>query len=372
MNGRGKQELEKTPEIFMFSFVHHSSLIVHRFFFFIALMVLPMCAFASIDAVIEEAIEQKAFPGAAVVVLRDEKIVYAKAFGKITYESEIPVALDTLFDLASLTKPLVTAACIHKLVEAGKISLDDSLSRYFPDVRPEIKMHHLLSHQSGLPADIPPWFKDEHFLSLERKEQIDKVWNYIFAEAKRAEPGKKMLYSDLGFLLLGKVVERVSGVSLDCFFEEQFIEPLALTRTTFCPRDKGYPLEKMAPTELDTCWRLGIVHGTVHDEKAALLGGIAGNAGLFASALDLAKLVALFQSFSLGWSQEMPSLEGISFSPSAFGHLGFTGTSIWIDPDRKLSIVFLTNRVYPTRDNIQIRKVRKKLAQEILQWVELI
>lgn len=324
------------------------------------LLLILLCSFESI---IQKAIDDEAFPGAALVVMHREAIVYAKAFGHLTYESEIPVTLNTLFDLASLTKPLVTASAIHSLNGDGKLSLDDSLSLYFPEANPEITLRLLLEHKSGLPADIPLWFKDEYFLSLERDQQINMVWDFIFEQAAKAKPGKH-LYSDLGYLLLGKIVEMVSGRPLDHFVDQD------LLRTTFCPLQHGFTLDEIAPTEVDLTWRFHIVHGTVHDEKAALLGGVAGNAGLFSSALDLAALMRKHQEFELGWSKEMPKLDANGFSESAFGHLGFTGTSIWVDPDRELSIIFLTNRVHPTRSNIQIRTVRKVLAQAVLDWVD--
>lgn len=328
------------------------------------LLLLPLFAF---DSIVEQAIDEKAFPGAALVILHKDAIVYAKAYGTITYESDTPVTLNTLFDLASLTKPLVTAAAIHKLCGEGKLSLDDSLSLYFPVANPNITLRDLLEHKSGLPADIPLWFKDENFLSLERDEQINMVWDYIFEKAASTRPGT-FLYSDLGYLLLGKVVEMVSGSPLDLFFDCHLAKRLC--RTTFCPLQKGFSLEEIAPTEVDLTWRNRIVHGTVHDEKAALLGGVAGNAGLFSSALDLAILMFKNKNYCLGWSKEMPKLDSNAFSWGAFGHLGFTGTTIWVDPERELCIIFLTNRVHPTRDNIQIRAVRKKLAQAILNRVD--
>ena len=324
------------------------------------LLFVLLCSF---DTIIQKAIEDRAFPGAALVVVHKEAIVYAKAFGTLTYESDTPVTLNTLFDLASLTKPLVTASAIHQLSQEGKLSLDDSLALYFPQANPSITLRLLLEHKSGLPADIPLWFKDENFLSLEREPQIKMVWDFILENARAATPGKA-LYSDLGYLLLGKIVEMVSKCTLDHFIDRN------LHRTTFCPLQHRFTLEEIAPTEVDLTWRYHIVHGTVHDEKAALLGGITGSAGLFSSALDLAALMRKHPQFQLGWSKEMPKLDANSFSESAFGHLGFTGTSIWVDPERELCIIFLTNRVHPTRNNIQIRAVRKVLAQAVLDWVD--
>lgn len=332
-----------------------------------SLSLVLLFSFTHAAQIVEKGIQDQAFPGAALVVMKENKIVYAKAFGKLTYESETEVTLDTLFDLASLTKPLVTAASILKLCDEGSLTLNTPVSRFFPQTNPRIQIHHLLSHTSGLPADIPPWFKEEEFVTLERDEMLKRIWEFIFDNAAHAEPDRGVVYSDLGYILLGKIVEKVSGLSLDLFFEQHFVLPLQLARTTFCPLNKGFPLDEIAPTEVDLFWRNHIVDGKVHDEKAEVFDGVAGHAGLFSTAYDLAKLVTSINQFSLGWSKDLPKVEGAQFSSQAFGHLGFTGTSIWIDPEKKLKIIFLTNRVYPTRDNIQIRQIRRALAQSLLR-----
>ncbi len=331
-----------------------------------SLSLVLLFSFTHATEIVEKGIQEQAFPGAVLVVMKENKIVYAKAFGKLTYESETEVSLDTLFDLASLTKPLVTAASILKLCDEGSLTLNTPISRFFPQADPRIQIHHLLSHTSGLPADVPSWFKEEGFITLERDEMQKRIWEFIFDNAAHAEPDKGVVYSDLGYILLGKIVEKVSDLPLDLFYQENFVLPLQLTHTIFCPLKKDFSLDEIAPTELDLFWRNHIVHGKVHDEKAEVFDGVSGHAGLFSSASDLSKLVASINQFSLGWSKDLPKVEGTQFSSQAFGHLGFTGTSIWIDPEKQLKIIFLTNRVYPTRDNIQIRQIRRALAQSIL------
>ena len=351
----------------------------------LSFILLLSCSFACID----EGVEKRAFPGAAIVVIQDNKVSYARAYGTLTYEDDTPVTLDTLFDLASLTKPLVTTLSVLKLYEEGRLSLGDPLAYYFPNAAPEICLRHLLCHESGLPADIPAWLKEADFVSLTQEAKAQRIWNYILDEAQRAKPVEKSLYSDLGFILLGKVVEQVSGQTLDAYFNTNFAQPLGMTRTLFCPLKQGFSLSQIAPTEIDHYWRHRLIHGTVHDEKAEILGGVAGHAGLFSTANDLTKImqmitqggtldgrrylnsatVELFsramsqdKRFALSWSKELPA-EG--FSPAAFGHTGFTGTAIYVDPERKLCVIFLSNRVYPTRDNIQIRRVRKELLEAL-------
>jgi CubicO group peptidase (beta-lactamase class C family) len=305
-----------------------------------------------------QAIEDKAFPGAAIVVLEEGECVRKEVYGTLTYEESNPVTLDTLYDLASLTKVLATTTSIMKLYEEGKLDLDDPISAYFPALD-AITIRHLLKHESGLAADIPRSIRD-----------VERMWEFIFHEARESAPGEKMLYSDLGFILLGQIVQNIVGIPLDLYVEETFFQPLGMQRTVFCPLDKGFSLEEIAPTEQDDSWRHRLVHGTVHDEKTQLLGGVAGNAGLFSTASDLAiflrmilnggeghfkpETIALFTTLRLGW-------ETFTFAEGAYGHLGFTGTGMWVDPQRKLGVILLSNRVYPTRDNLKIREVRKEL-----------
>ncbi len=338
---------------------------------------------------IEEAIEKRAFPGAALVIFQDTRVAYAKAYGTLKYEDANPVTLNTLFDLASLTKPLVTTLCLMKLYEEGRLFLEDSIARYFPNANPKICLRHLLCHESGLAADIPAWLKEADFVRLSQPAQAQKIWEYILAEAAHAEPAEKSVYSDLGFILLGSVVEKVSGQTLEAYFNASFSQPLEMQSTHFCPLKQHFPLSEIAPTEIDNYWRHRLIHGTVHDEKAEILGGVAGHAGLFSSANDLVKLMQMIlqggtingrqylrsetielfsralsrdKRFALSWSKELPA-EG--FSSAAFGHTGFTGTSIYVDPERKLCVIFLTNRVYPKRENIQIRAIRKQLLETL-------
>ncbi|HET6272267.1 MAG TPA: serine hydrolase, partial [Bacteroidota bacterium] len=216
----------------------------------------------------------------------------------------------------------------------------------------------------------------------------------IYASRLVATPGDTMIYSDLGMITEAKLVEKITGMPLDVFARQEFFEPLGLRQTMFNPPQSLW--REVAPTEMDTVWRMGQVQGTVHDERSALLGGVAGHAGLFSTASDLAIFmqmlmnggtyggtrylsdtsIALFtrqqgttSTRALGWDTKSAtgSSAGNRFSASSFGHTGFTGTSIWVDPDRKLCVIFLTNRVYPTRTNSKLFRIRPMLHDAVVR-----
>jgi beta-N-acetylhexosaminidase len=342
-----------------------------------------------VDSVIEEAIRDSAFPAAQVAIIRNGLLVWNKSYGTFSYDFKSrEITNSTLFDLASVSKVISTTSCVMLLVDRGLVRLDDPVSTYLPQFalpqKSAMTIRHLLMHRGG----FPPFRKFWEFCGS-AGEALDSV----FATPLIATPGDTTIYSDLGFITLGKIVEKVSGVPLDAFVRKEFFKPLGMENTMYTP-PSGLWL-RIAPTEFDSTWRGRLVRGTVHDENAAFLGGVSGHAGLFSTASDLAvfmqmllnggtyggrrylsdSIVSLFtrrrvegQDRFLGWDAKAPkgSSAGTLFSPSSFGHTGFTGTSIWADPERDLAVIFLTNRVYPTRANGKIAKVRPRLHDLII------
>lgn len=347
----------------------------------------------NIRKIVEESIREKAFPGATIAAGRKDGLFLIKEFGKLSYkENSSPVAIDTIYDLASLTKVIVTTTACMKLWEEGKLKLDFKVSSFIPEFgvkgKERITVWHLLTHSSGLPA-----YK-RYFLEAKGKEDIIKK---ICEEELEYEPGTKSVYSDLGFILLGVIVEKLTGERLENYIKRILFDPLGMKDTMFNPPKILLP--RIAPTE-DDPWRKRIVHGEVHDENAYAMGGVSGHAGLFSTVQDLAKFCQFLlnggiydgkrilkrstiefftkkvdipeSTRALGW--DTPSKEGSSagkfVSSNAFGHTGFTGTSIWIDPEKDVFVVFLTNRVHPTRENQKIREVRPKVHDAIFSAVK--
>lgn len=345
---------------------------------------------ARLDSIINIAIHDSAFPSAQLVVAKDGLIAYNKSFGRLTYDANArQTSPQTMFDVASLTKVVATTTAVMKLYDEKEMSLDDKVSRFIPQFgegrKSEITLRHLLTHTSGLPPFRQLW----KFVP-EAKFAADSV----YATTLVANPGDTTIYSDLGFITLGKIVEKVSGKRLDVYVKENFFEPLGMTRTMFKPPQELW--DNVAPTEFDSLWRKRLVQGTVHDENAEFLGGVSGHAGLFSSLSDLAifmqvlmnggtyngvrymnsSAIELFtkkqsekSSRALGWDTKSPmgSSAGRLFSPSSFGHTGFTGTSIWADPERNLFVILLTNRVHPTRANLKIAKVRPAVHDAVIE-----
>jgi len=350
--------------------------------------------------VVETAIKDKAFPGATLAVGYRGK-VSLHSFGKLTYDAKSPdVSLKTMFDIASLTKVVATTTLVAKLAEGDfpvPIDLDAKVERYLPqwaggpqpEWRHRVTVRHLLTHTSGLPP-----FKEYWRTSKSKQDTLGR----IFAEPLDYEPGAKEVYSDLGIILMAEIIERLTGKSLDALAREFIFSPLAMSNSMYNPPRKIWPA--IAPTEIDNQYRHHLIQGEVHDENAASIGGVSGHAGIFSTAPDLAAFCQMLlnggtyahqrilrratiaefttpQQLSsgtrtLGWAA--PTEGGSSghfFSPHSFGHTGFTGTSIWIDPDRQLFVVFLTNRVYPTRENQKHIKVRPALHDAVMQSLGL-
>ncbi len=327
---------------------------------------------AVIDEIVQEGIRDKKMPGAVVLIGFKGQMVYRQAFGHRQIEPTAePMTLDTVFDLASLTKPIATATSIMQLIEAGKIGLDDPVAKHLPAFgnhgKESITVRHLLTHQGGLIADNS--MKD---FTDGREKSIEN----LLALEPLSAPGERFIYSDVGFMVLGELVATVSGQSLDEYTHSHIFEPLGMHETMYHPTT--IPAERFASTEQrDGHW----MRGEVHDPRAFALDGVAGHAGLFSTANDLARYaqamlnggqlgeahilhpetVQLMTSpqpipgggiRGLGWDKQSgySSNRGDLMSPTACGHGGFTGTALWFDPQQKLFVIFLSNRVHPHGD----------------------
>jgi len=323
---------------------------------------------AEIEPLVALAISEKKLPGCVVLIGRDSRIAYWRAFGQRELEPEpVPMVKDTVFDLASLTKPIATATCVMKLVTDGRLKLTDRVSQHLAEFTSEgkdaITVEQLLIHQGGLIADNS--IKDYQL-------GPETAWQRIAALKLSAPVGTKFIYSDVSFIVLGELVRRVSGQSLDQFAQQVIFKPLGMNETGYRPAE---PLrQRAAPTE----WRNEQwIKGEVHDPRAHLLGGVAGHAGLFSTAEDLARYAAMMANQGeysgvrvlsetawremttarmvssgqrgLGWDMQTgySTNRGTSMSERAFGHGGFTGTALWVDPRTKLFVIFLSNRVHP-------------------------
>jgi CubicO group peptidase (beta-lactamase class C family) len=363
-----------------------------------------------IDDALDAAVDQGLFPGAVLFVRLRGRLVHHRAYGQAAlHPFRAAATLDTIYDLASLTKPLATATAVLCLVADGRMHVNDVVEARLEELRgTEVggsTIAHLLSHSSGLPWWRPYYQriaeKDRTapgFLGSERA----KAWvlTELGCEKLESPPGARSVYSDLGFMLLGMIVERLTGQTAPAYCLERIYTPAGATPLYYYRRD-GSPSwgmvsrEAVAPTEQDP-WRGRLLHGEVHDENAYALGGIAGHSGLFGTAQAVAAVAGAWHrayhgrssplppdlvrqfvtrrqqipgtSWALGWdTPSTPSSSGSKFSPRSFGHLGFTGTSLWIDPERELEVVLLTNRVHPTRENQGIRQFRPAIHDLIVK-----
>lgn len=365
---------------------------------------------AKVRVAIERAIEDGMFPGAALLVHYNGQVVHHEVHGNACLEPQRkPLTRDTLFDLASLTKPIATATAVLQLIAKGRLSLYEPVSRFIPDfLSPEkkrITMFHLLTHSSGLPA-WKPFYAEVGRLTQEQSGIRNVVgakplmYELIHQEPLAYPAGSESVYSDLGFILLGEIVEKVAQQTLDEYCQERIFGPLGMRDTGFLPLYSERQMELLRTRSFaatEKCpWRGRVLIGSVHDENAYIMGGVAGHAGLFGTAQDLylflrayleslnrdggffpSKLVREFVTrqtqvpqspWALGWTTPSPpSASGQYFSSNAFGHLGFTGTSIWVDPDVDLIVIFLTNRVHPSRENQKIRLFRPLLHDLIYE-----
>lgn len=323
--------------------------------------------------ILDKAISDSVFPGAQVAVIREGKLVWSYQAGGQTYDNNSPaVTAETIYDVASLTKVTSTTPVVMKLVEQRILPLDEPIKDFIPEFsggdKERITIRLMLTHSAGLQA------YDEFPLGSSGEE----ILTSIIERPLVAVPGEKYIYSDFGPILLGKIIKKVTGRSLDNLAESYIFRPLGMKSTMFNPDPSLLP--RIAPTEIDRRYQRGLVRGIVHDERAWQLGGVAGHAGLFSTALDLARYtqmmmdegffagrryfrrstikeftrrqgIPLDSERTLGWDtpSEEGSLAGDYFSPGSYGHTGFTGTSMWIDPNRKIAVILLTNHVYPSR-----------------------
>lgn len=368
------------------------------------LCLLTACAFAQtqpkplavdsslsqVDAVIEQSIRDGSVPGAVLIVGHDGQVIYRKAFGSRALEPRHEaMTADTIFDVASLTKVIVTTTAVMQLVEQGKIRLNDTVAKYLPDFaangKDEITIRQLLTHFSGLEPDLDrktPW------------EGKQAAYRMAFADAPADPPGAKFSYSDVNFIVLGALIEELSGESLDQYAQQHIFAPLKMTSTCFVPPAAWIP--NIAPTQYDEHERM--LRGTVHDPTARRMGGVAGHAGVFSTADDLAKFAqalldggdGILSPMSVekmtrpeqpptapvlrgfGWDIDSPfsSNRGDLLPVGSFGHTGFTGTSIWIDPSTHSYIILLTNAVHP-RGKSNAIALRSKVATAVAAALSL-
>jgi len=346
-------------------------------------------AFARAFQILDEAVTQRVFPGASVAITYAGKLVALKAVGHFTYEESSPqVTVDSIFDLASVTKVVATTSMAMILYERGLLDLDAPLVGVLPEfaaedqLRRTVTFRMLLAHSSGLPGH------EKFYVSAHHREEL--IGDALRVRLKSA-PGTRVEYSDVGFIALGLALERMAEETLDAFCQREVFGPLGMLQTTFNP--PAALKSRIPPTANDQTLRMRIIQGEVYDENASVMGGVAPHAGLFSTASDVAtfahallnggariarpETVALFRrretsplgtSRALGWdTPSSPSQSGKYFSPSSFGHLGYTGTSLWIDPERQLSVTMLTNRTWPDCSNHAIKTVRPRFHDAVVE-----
>jgi serine-type D-Ala-D-Ala carboxypeptidase len=373
--------------------------------------------FRSAFAILEKAITARAFPGCALAITQRGELIAHHALGRFTYDSAAPaVTTAAIFDLASVTKAVATTAAAMILYERGLLDLEAPVTAIVPEFaghdprRREVTLRMLLAHSSGLPA------YEKLFL---RAKTRDALLAAAFTTDLAAEPGTRAEYSDIGFIILGIALERLADEPLDTFCQREIFGPLGMSHTTFNPPKawKDQTVPTVNECGVDECgagapareplttpaqsgpskFRGRMIQGEVQDENASVMGGVAGHAGLFAPAEDVAifahamlsggrpilraETVELFTrretappgtSRAVGWdTPSAPSQSGKHFGPRSFGHLGYTGTSLWIDPDRQLSITLLTNRTWPDGQNQAIKQVRPAFHDAVVEALRL-
>ncbi|PSL01950.1 glycoside hydrolase family 3 N-terminal domain-containing protein [Cecembia rubra] len=385
---------------------------------------------SEIDRIMEISIAKRAFPGGVVLVAKDGKVIFEKAYGHVDYNKTRPVRTNTVYDLASITKVMATTQAVMFLASRKMIDLDKPIGHYLPELRRTNKggliLNDILAHEAGLVAFIPHYaktveagsWKSEYYREKPEPGYLlpvsndmyglnslrDSLWNWtVKSELRKLDPGRRKhsyVYSDLTMYLLQELVEKITNQPLDEFVSQNFYEPLGLNSLTFNPAFK-MPLDRIAPTEDDITFRKRTVHGFVHDPGAAMYGGVAGHAGLFGTANDLAVMMQLMlnggkyadveildqktiRDFTKrqsdqsrrGWGWDKPEPErgkggsaGVLAPKSTFGHTGFTGTCVWADPENNLIYVFLSNRVHPNANNDILLKdgVRTQIHDVIYQ-----
>lgn len=350
---------------------------------------------------LEKGAGQGVFPGAELLVAKGNEIVFQDATGyRALFPERHPMEKDTIFDLASLTKPLATTLALMKLVDSGKLDLDQPLTTLLPerlsDDKGAITSRLLLCHSAGF-ADWKPFYLD--LVNYEPGKRKKILRDRILQDPLVYLPGEKVLYSDLGFMILEWIIEKASGMTLPRYLERHYYGPLSLQNTFFNEgnRQSQNPTHAFAATE-ECPWRNKVIQGEVHDENAHALGGYSGHAGLFGMAEEVYRVVNLLKdhylgkrqdylnpktvrtfftrqdkvdgsTWALGWDTPSPedSSSGRYFSGNSVGHLGFTGTSIWMDLEKDVVVILLTNRIHPRRDNTKIRAFRPQIHDLIMK-----
>jgi CubicO group peptidase (beta-lactamase class C family) len=345
-------------------------------------------------AILHSGIEQHAFPGASIGIVHRGKLIALKGLGRFTYSPASPViSAGTIFDLASVTKAFATTTACMILYERGLLKLEQPLFQILPDfveisrddARRQVTLRMLLSHSSGLPAYI------RLFQTANSKEELLRQALQV---PLAATPGTRAEYSDIGFILLGEALERITGEPLDQFCRREIFTRLNLEQTAFRPPEDWKNL--IAPTEDDRTFRHRLIQGEVNDENAYVMGGVAAHAGCFSTAGDVSifahcllqggtplvhpQTVEIFTrrenfppgtSRALGWdTPSQPSQSGKYFSSRSYGHLGYTGTSLWIDPDRQLAVTLLTNRTWPDRSSQFIKQIRPAFHDAVVEALD--
>lgn len=355
-----------------------------------------MSLVSSAQHLMQDAVLNGVFPGGVLLVSQGGRVLIHQTFGMADPSEGSPVSTRTVFDLASLTKPLATTLAVMKLVERDQLTLDDTLGDIMIACRgtgkAEISIRHLLYHNSGLP-DYRPYFQDLAGEEPSRRRSL--ILDRVLDELPAYPIGEKVVYSDLGFMLLRGIVETVSGSRLDDMVQQEIYLPLGLKDLFFVSTETPPPPERFAATE--KCpWRHVRIRGVVHDENAFAVGGVDGHAGLFGTASDIHCLLeemlgaysgdlpdrlfrsGLLKEFldygkgterALGFDRPAAkdSASGCRFSENSVGHLGFTGASFWMDLDRSIIIILLTNRIYSGRENGKIRSFRPVLHDTIME-----
>ena len=356
----------------------------------------PIPAFREQDAVfrrsfllLQKAIEARAFPAASAAVTYQGKLVALKTLGRFTYDAgACEVTPASIFDLASVTKAIATTSMAMILYQRGLLDLEVPVLEIVPEFagederRRNVTLRQLLAHSSGLPA------YEKLFL---RARTAKELLVAAFRTALVSEPGTKAEYSDIGFIILGVALARIADETIDRFCQREIVGPLGMTRTVFNPPVAWRGLA--VPSADDRSFRHRIIQGEVQDENASVLGGVAGHAGLFGTAKDIANFahmlieggqallrpetIALFtrrqalpssSSRALGWdTPSSPSQSGKHFGLLSYGHLGYTGTSLWIDPEQRISITLLTNRTWPDCGNQAIKQVRPAVHDAVME-----
>ena len=341
----------------------------------------------TLSAILRAGIRDSAFPGAVAVVGNRDSVIVSLSAGQLDWQPSPAVSLTTLWDMASLTKVIALTSSMMLLTESGQVDLNAPVQRYIAEFtgrgKEGVTVRHLLTHSSGLPAWRPLY-----------KEAEDPAGALALAIATPLDttPGVRMVYSDLGAIILGEIVARVSGKRFDAFVTERVFQPLGMRESMFRPPESLR--ERIAPTEVDP-WRQRHLRGEVHDENAFALGGVSAHAGLFSTAIDLVRLARMYLSGgtidgrrfvstatidrftavqdsalshrALGW--ETPNgtnSAGRLMSKRSFGHTGFTGTSFWVDRERGVFVILLSNRVNPTREHRGITGVRTAVADAVI------